>query len=120
MSGTIQKIISIADTIVDLVLDKLLEHTRLQTLIDKRIDTKLALLDLPRPNVEGPGFLRLHEIVNHPKNPKPLIPISRSGFWAKVKEGEYPQPVKLGPKTTAWKRDDIMNLVKQLEARKKK
>ena len=111
---------SIAEYNCGFVLDQILEHTKLQSLIDKRIDTKLAMLNLPRPTIDGPGFLRLHEIVNHPKNPKPLIPISRSGFWAKVKSGEYPQPVKLGPKTTAWKRDDIMNLVKQLEAKKKK
>ena len=77
---------SIANTIVDLVLDQLLEHTKLQSLIDKRIDTKLAMLNLPQPTTEGPGFLRLHEIVNHPKNPKPLIPISRSGFWARLNQ----------------------------------
>ena len=114
----------IAETITDLVLDQILTHEKLRSLIDKRIDEKinikLAALNISQPSIDGPGFLRLHEIVNHPRNPKPLIPISRSGFWAKVKSGEYPQPVKLGPKTTAWKRDDIMELVKQLNNKKKK
>ena len=73
---------------------------------------------LPEQLPEG-GYLRLHQIVKHKKNPNPLIPISISGFWAKVKTGEFPQGIKIGPKTTAWRREDIYKLMKQLENKKK-
>lgn len=115
MDRAIDKLLSITDAFVDVVIDQLLKHKRLQQLIDQRIDSKLKIA----MTEETPGFLRLHEIVKHPLNPKPLIPISRSGFWARVKTGEYPQPVKLGPKTTAWKKEDIFRLIEQLESKKK-
>ncbi len=44
----------------------------------------------------------------------PIIPISKSHWWAKVKDGKFPQPVKLGPRTTAWRISDIQALVEQL------
>ncbi len=35
------------------------------------------------------------------------IPVAPSTWWRGVKEGRYPQPVKLGPRTTAWKAPEI-------------
>jgi len=40
-----------------------------------------------------------------------LVPISRATWWKGVKAGRFPQPVKLGPRTTAWRKNDIMQLV---------
>lgn len=40
-----------------------------------------------------------------------IFPVSRSTWWAGVKTGRYPQPVKLGPKMTAWRARDIEALV---------
>ncbi|WP_127143122.1 helix-turn-helix transcriptional regulator [Pelagibacterium montanilacus] len=48
-------------------------------------------------------LLRLSDILR-PHGP---IPISRSAWWSGVREGRYPQPVKLGPRTTCWKAEDI-------------
>jgi len=51
------------------------------------------------------GFLRLNQIIGNPKTNTPippLIPVSRSTWWAGVKDGRFPTPVKLGPRTTAW------------------
>lgn len=56
------------------------------------------------------GFVRLNEILR-------VIPVGRSTFWARVKSGEYPQPVKLGPRTTAWRAEQIHRLIDQLTAR---
>jgi len=50
------------------------------------------------------GFIRLPKILS-------LYPVSRSGWWAGVKSGKYPRPVKLGPRTTAWKVEDIRALI---------
>lgn len=39
------------------------------------------------------------------------LPISISTWWAGVKAGKYPQPLKLGPKTTVWRESDIDAIV---------
>ena len=39
------------------------------------------------------------------------LPISRSTWLAGVASGRYPQPVKLGPKITAWRLEDIQKLI---------
>lgn len=44
--------------------------------------------------------------------PRPgIFPFSRSTWWNGVKSGKYPQPIKLGPHTTAWKVEDIRQLL---------
>lgn len=49
------------------------------------------------------GFLRLPQIIGDAKRGIPaLIPVCKSTWWAGVKSGRYPAPVKLGPRTTAW------------------
>lgn len=53
------------------------------------------------------GFLRLHAILA-PRGP---IPVSKSTWWAGVKDGLYPKPVKLGRRITAWRVEDIRKLI---------
>ena len=43
-----------------------------------------------------------------------LIPISKSAWWQGCKEGRFPKPIKLGPRTSAWRSSDIAALVEQL------
>jgi prophage regulatory protein len=66
------------------------------------------------------GFLRLPQIIGDPgdpeaKPPKPaipaIVPVSKSSWWAGVKSGRYPKSVKLGPRTTAWRVEQIRALV---------
>ncbi|GLI37753.1 AlpA family phage regulatory protein [Geobacter hydrogenophilus] len=40
-----------------------------------------------------------------------MLPISKSQWWEGVKSGKFPQPVKLGPRTTCWRKSDIERLV---------
>lgn len=54
------------------------------------------------------GFLRLSAILA-PRGP---IPVGKSTWWAGVKNGRYPKPVKLGPRITAWRVEDIRKLIK--------
>ncbi|MBN2427883.1 MAG: AlpA family phage regulatory protein [Deltaproteobacteria bacterium] len=35
------------------------------------------------------------------------IPISRAGLYLKIKAGEFPSPVRLGPRTVAWRGCDL-------------
>ena len=56
------------------------------------------------------GYLRLNQIVGNPKAEPPIpaiIPVSKSTWWNGVKTGRFPQPVKLGERTTAWRVEDI-------------
>lgn len=61
------------------------------------------------------GYLRLKQIIGDPKaNPPipPILPISRSTFYARVKSCRFPQPSKLlGPRISAWHIDEILELI---------
>jgi len=50
------------------------------------------------------GFVRLPTVLK-------VFPVSKSTWWAGVKAKLYPQPVKLGPKITAWRVEDIRQLI---------
>jgi len=54
------------------------------------------------------GFVRLISILA-PLGP---IPVSKSTWWAGVKSGRFPKPVKLGPRITAWRVEDIQALIR--------
>ena len=56
------------------------------------------------------GFLRLPSIIGNPKaNPPvpPIIPVGKSCWWAGVRSGRFPRPVKLSRRVTAWRVEDI-------------
>lgn len=66
------------------------------------------------PNLPETGFLRLPQIIGNPKaNPPqpPIIPVCRSTWWAGVKSGRFPKPVKLSPRVTAWRAEQIRALI---------
>ena len=70
-------------------------------------------------NIQIPetGFLRLKQIIGDKKTNIPaLIPVSRTVFLNNVRSGKYPQPVKLGARTVAWKVEDIRDLIDRLGA----
>jgi len=59
-------------------------------------------------------YFRLYQIIGHKKRGvPPLIPISASTWWAGVRDGRFPKPVKLGKRTTAWRSDEINALLRQ-------
>ena len=60
-------------------------------------------------NLDNVALLRLPQVLN-------LIPVSRSAWWAGCKNGRYPKPVKIGPRTTAWRAEDIKALLRKLSA----
>jgi prophage regulatory protein len=62
------------------------------------------------------GYLRLVQIIgDQTREPPvfPIIPVSKSTWWAGVRSGRYPQPVKLGARLTAWRVQDIRALIEQ-------
>lgn len=59
------------------------------------------MIDFPKT-----GLVRLSQILA-PNGP---IPVSKSTWWAGVKTGRFPEPIKLGPSITAWRAQDIRAL----------
>jgi len=50
------------------------------------------------------GFVRLATVLA-------LIPVGKSSWWEGIKNGRFPKPIKLGPRTTAWRVEDIRTLI---------
>ena len=64
------------------------------------------------------GYVRLSHIVGDPKAEPPIpavIPVSKSTWWQGVKTGRFPRPVKLGPRITAWRVEDIRSLIERID-----
>lgn len=60
-------------------------------------------------------LLRVKDIVGDRKNGiTGYIPISKSSWLQGVRDGKYPQPIKIGPKTTCWYESDILDYMKNL------
>jgi hypothetical protein len=60
------------------------------------------------------GFLRLTQIIGSPTAAPPIppiIPVKKTCWWAGVKSGRFPKPIKLGPGITAWRVEDIRALI---------
>lgn len=58
------------------------------------------------------GYLRVRQIIGDRSRGIPaIIPVASSTWWAGVKSGQFPKPVKLGPRTTVWRVEDIRALV---------
>ena len=62
---------------------------------------------LQQDHLPPTGLVRLKQILG-PIGP---IPVSKSTWWAGVKKGRYPKPVKIGPRSTAWNVADIRRLI---------
>jgi prophage regulatory protein len=58
------------------------------------------------------GYVRLSQILgDKKKNIPPIVPIGKTAWYQGVKEGKYPAPVKLGPRTSVWRAEDIRRLL---------
>ena len=53
-------------------------------------------------------FLRLPQVLER-------IPVSKSTWWAGIRKGIFPKPIKLSERTSAWRESDIEELCVRLE-----
>jgi prophage regulatory protein len=53
------------------------------------------------------GFVRLPDVLS-------VIPLGKTCWWEGVKSGRFPKPVKLSARCTAWKAEDIRELIRKL------
>lgn len=57
------------------------------------------------------GFLRLSQVLS-------VIPLGKTSWWEGVRAGRFPKPVKLSPRCTAWRVEDIRELIHSLSEQK--
>jgi predicted DNA-binding transcriptional regulator AlpA len=53
------------------------------------------------------GFVRFHQSLK-------IFPVSRSGWWAGVRNGRFPESVKISPGVTVWRSADIASLIEKI------
>lgn len=53
------------------------------------------------------GFVRLPQVLH-------VLGIGKTTFWEGIKSGRFPAPIKLGPRTSVWKVEDIRNLISRI------
>lgn len=69
--------------------------------------------------IKNTSFLRIWQIVGDAKAEPPIpaiVPVSRSTWLNGCKSGKYPKPVKLSPRTTAWRASDIQAFIDSVGA----
>src|SRR5438132_14408626 len=57
-----------------------------------------------RSRMPNEGYMRLPAVLS-------VFPVSKSTWWAGISAGRFPKGVKLGPRITAWKVEDIRKLI---------
>jgi predicted DNA-binding transcriptional regulator AlpA len=72
-----------------------------------------------QPNKANPTrFLRLKQIIGDPKaDPpiSPILPISKSSWYAGIKSGRYPAGISISPRTTIWRADEVLAIAAHQE-----
>jgi predicted DNA-binding transcriptional regulator AlpA len=63
----------------------------------------------PTPSLFTPlsGYIRQSQLIPH------IFPFSSATLWRKIRAGTFPRPVKLGPRITAWRLEDIRALIEK-------
>lgn len=57
------------------------------------------------------GFVRLSQVLQ-------FIPVGKTCWWEGVKSGRFPPPVKLTERCTAWRAEDIRQLIAHISDRR--
>jgi prophage regulatory protein len=65
-------------------------------------EARVDMHDIPET-----GFLRLPQVLS-------VIPLGKTSWWNGVRSGRFPKPVKLSARCTAWRAEDIRELIKHL------
>ena len=52
------------------------------------------------------GFVRLEKVLE-------VIPVSKSTWFRGIQAGRYPKPVKLGVRASAWRVDEVRDMIER-------
>jgi prophage regulatory protein len=67
----------------------------------------MNMLDNDIYHLPDTGFVRLPDVLR-------VIPLGKTSWWKGVKTGRFPKPVKLSARCTAWRAEDIRDLIQRL------
>lgn len=67
-----------------------------------RLEESVSMHDIPET-----GFVRLPTVLS-------VIPVGKTCWWEGVRSGRFPKPVKLSARCTAWRAEDIRELIETL------
>ena len=56
------------------------------------------------------GYLRQSQLI------PAILPFSGSTLWRKINSGDFPKPVKLSARVTAWRVDDIRDWMESVDS----
>jgi len=66
------------------------------------------------PRIKAPvttaRLIRMHELLST------YYPVSKSKLYEDIKKGNFPKPVKLGERVSAWKIDEVIAATHQMSA----
>ena len=65
--------------------------------------------ETPVPTLPAVGFVRLSVVLK-------IIPVSKSAWYAGIKEGRFPAPVPLNKRVAAYRVEDIRALIARLSS----
>ena len=65
---------------------------------------------MSKDNLPETGFVRLPTVLS-------VIPVGKSTWWAGIQSGRFPEPVKLGPRITAWRVEDLRELIATFDSK---
>lgn len=85
---------------------RLFGHTAFEPCQTSFYNKERGYIVTDKPTFPETGLVRLSQILA-PIGP---IPVSRSTWWQGVKDGRFPKPQKLGPRTTVWRVEQIRAL----------
>jgi prophage regulatory protein len=68
---------------------------------------------MKKNTIPATGFVRLSAIIGSPPGTGP-IPVGRATWYSWVQQGIAPRPVKLGPRVSAWRAEDIQAFITSL------
>ena len=85
-------------------------HKRSAASSSPSVATKRCTATIPSfDELPDSALVRQAQLVRDPKNPtRPApLPFSPSTFWRKVAAGQFPKPLKLGERITAWRVGEV-------------
>lgn len=62
--------------------------------------------DNPQPTLPPQGMSRAKDVLQ-------FVPVCRSTLWKMVKDGKFPQPIKLSTNVTVWRNADVLAWLEQ-------
>jgi prophage regulatory protein len=70
------------------------------------METQFARGNSRPKGARPPALLRLPQVLA-------VVPVSKSSWYAGIKAGRYPRPVKLGLRISAWREEEIIALIER-------